>query len=67
LHGNGDEGHAAEVGDPDATEVPVVDLKYAGSSDDGGFETATDPAVMPTAAAANTPAIAVVSHKQWGK
>jgi hypothetical protein len=30
ARGNDDEGGAADIGDPGATEVPEVDLKYAG-------------------------------------
>jgi hypothetical protein len=53
MHGNDDEGHAADVGDPGATEVPEVGLEYAGTSDDGDYEAAADSAVVTTAAATN--------------
>jgi hypothetical protein len=33
-HGNDDEGHAADAGDPGTIEVPEFELLYAGSSDD---------------------------------
>jgi hypothetical protein len=57
AHDNDDEGHEADAGDPDATEVPEVDLKYAGSSDnDCDYETAANPAVVATEAVKNAAA-----------
>jgi hypothetical protein len=58
AQGNDDEGHAAAVGDPGATDVTEVTLEYAGTSDDndGDYEAAADPAVVATAAAANATA-----------
>jgi hypothetical protein len=36
AHGNDNEGHAADVSDPGATEVHKANLEYAGSSDGDG-------------------------------
>jgi hypothetical protein len=56
---NDDRGHAAVVGNPDATDVPEVDLEYACASDDdddSDYEAATGPAAVAMAAFTNAAA-----------
>jgi hypothetical protein len=56
---NDGRGHAAIVGNPDATDVPEVDLEYACASDDdddSDYEAATGPAAVAMAAVTNAAA-----------